>query len=90
VRQELEYAIKKGKIIIPINPDKQFVGYPDSMPLHLKDALKSHQYSAVDTVQLYQESIDKLIKQRIRPALRPAIKPKQVCIVMVLAILAAL
>lgn len=69
VRQELEYAIKKGKVIIPINPDRQFVGYPDSMPQHLKDSLKSHQYSAVDTEQLYQESIDKLVTERIRPVL---------------------
>ena len=69
VRQELEYAIKKSKVIIPINPDRQFVGYPDTMPQHLKDALKSHQYSAVDTEQLYQESIDKLVTERIRPVL---------------------
>ena len=69
VRQELEYAIKKGKVIIPINPDRQFVGYPDSMPQYLKDSLKSHQYSAVDTEQLYQESIDKLVTERIRPVL---------------------
>jgi TPR repeat protein len=67
VRQELEYAIRKGKTIIPINPDKQFVGYPDSMPQHLKDALKSHQYSAVDFEQLYQESMEKLITERIKP-----------------------
>ncbi len=67
VRQEIEYAIKKGKTIIPINPDKQFVGYPDTMPQHLKEALSSHQYSAVDTEQLYQESIDKLVTERIKP-----------------------
>lgn len=67
VRQELEYAIRKGKTIIPINPDKQFVDYPDTMPQHLKDALKSHQYSAVDTEQLYQESMDKLVTERIKP-----------------------
>ena len=71
VRQELEYAIRKGKTIIPINPDKQFVDYPATMPQHLKDSLSSHQYSAVDTGQLYQDSISKLIKQRIHPALRP-------------------
>jgi hypothetical protein len=90
VRQELEYAIRKGKTIIPINPDRQFVGYPKTMPRHLEDSLKSHQYSAVDTIQLYQESIDKLIKQRIRPALRPVFKPKHVTIPLVLFILLAL
>ena len=71
VRQELEYAIRKGKTIIPINPDKQFVGYPDTMPLHLQEALSSHQYSAIDTGQLYQDSIYKLVKHRIHPGLRP-------------------
>lgn len=50
VRQELEYAISKGKVIIPINPDHQFVGYPDTMPQHLEKALSSHQYSTIDTV----------------------------------------
>ncbi len=86
VRQEIEYAIKQGKTIIPINPDKQFVDYPETMPKHLREALKVHQYSAIDTEQLYQESINKLIQQRIRPALRPRVDLKQIGIVLALCL----
>lgn len=71
VRQEIEYAIAKGKTIIPLNIDNEFEHYPADMPVHIKDALSAHQYSAIDTKQLYQESISKLVKQRIHPALRP-------------------
>ena len=61
------------------------------MPQYLKDALKSHQYSAVDTGQLYQDSISKLIKQRIHPALRPLrIKYYTMAIVGVSVVLLAL
>ena len=71
VRQEIEYAVAKGKTIIPINIDNEFEHYPTDMPTHLLQALSVHQYSAMDTGQLYQEAISKLIKQRIHPALRP-------------------
>lgn len=67
VRREIERAIDKGKVIIPINPDRQFNTYPMDMPEHLKQVIKAHQYSALDTGLLYQESVDKLIKERIKP-----------------------
>jgi hypothetical protein len=67
VRQEIEYAIKRGKTIIPINIDKQFEHYPVDMPKHIQQALSAHQYSAIDTGQLFQESVDKLVRERIRP-----------------------
>lgn len=76
VRQEIEHAIAHGKIIIPINPDKQFVDYPDNMPDHIRHTLSSHQYSAIDTGQLYQVSIDKLVKERIRPTLAQLQRPR--------------
>ena len=67
VRQEIEYALSKNKVIIPINPDRQFKAYPNDMPDHLRSALSTHQYSAIDTGQLYQESVDKLVYERIKP-----------------------
>ncbi|MCQ2310504.1 MAG: toll/interleukin-1 receptor domain-containing protein [Paludibacteraceae bacterium] len=67
VRQEIEYALSSNKHIIPINPDKQFTGYSDSVPENIQNGLKQHQYSAIDTGQLYQESIDKLVAERIKP-----------------------
>ena len=44
VRQEMEHAIRKKKIIVPLNPDKQFWGYPNTMPQYLKEAFSVHQY----------------------------------------------
>ena len=67
VRQEIEYAIAKGKTIIPININNLFEHYPADMPAHLQQALSMHQYSAIDTGQLYQESVDKLVRERVRP-----------------------
>lgn len=70
VRQEIEYALFSNKHIIPINPDKQFTGYSDSVPENIQNGLKQHQYSAIDTGQLYQESINKLVKERLKPILQ--------------------
>ena len=65
VRMEIEYAVRTGKNIIPINPDNLFTRFPKSMPSHLREVLAMHQYSAIDTGQLYQISIDKLINDRL-------------------------
>ena len=65
VRMEIECAVRSRKNIIPINPDNLFTRFPKSMPLHLREVLAMHQYSAIDTGQLYQVSIDKLINDRL-------------------------
>ena len=70
VRMEIEYAVRAGKNIIPINPDNFFTGFAKSMPSHLREVLSMHQYSVIDTGQLYQVSIEKLVSDRINPAIR--------------------
>ena len=65
VRMEIECAVRSRKNIIPINPDNLFTGFPKSTPSHLREVLAMHQYSAIDTGQLYQISIDKLINDRL-------------------------
>ena len=70
VRMEIEYAVRIGKNIIPINPDNLFAGFPKGMPSHLREVLAMHQYSAIDTGQLYQVSIDKLIDDRLHDTIR--------------------
>lgn len=70
VRMEIEYAVRTGKNIIPINPDNLFAGFPKGMPSHLREVLAMHQYSAIDTGQLYQVSIDKLINDRLYSVIR--------------------
>lgn len=69
IRREVERAIAKGKVIIPINPDRQFEDYPDDIPEHIKQALKVHQYSALDSGALYHESVDKLVRERVKPVI---------------------
>lgn len=70
VRMEIECAIQSRKNIIPINPDNLFSGFPKSTPSHLREVLAMHQYSAIDTGQLYQVSIDKLIHDRLYAVIR--------------------
>ncbi len=90
VRQEIEYAIAKGKTIIPLNIDSEFERYPTDMPVHLQHELSVYQYSAIDTKQLYQESINKLEVERIQPvlaAMRPNWKLWILFIIFLLGIL---
>lgn len=70
VRMEIECAVRAGKNIVPINPDNSFIGFPQSTPSHLREVLSMHQYSVIDTGQLYQVSIDKLINNRIHDTIR--------------------
>lgn len=70
VRMEIECAVRDGKNIVPINPDNLFIGFPKSTPPHLCEVLAMHQYSAIDTGQLYQVSIDKLINDRLHDTIR--------------------
>ena len=70
VRMEIECAVRLRKNIVPINPDNMFTGFPKSTPSHLREVLAMHQYSAIDTGQLYQVSIDKLIDDRLRDTIR--------------------
>lgn len=69
VRQEIEYALISKKTIIPINPDKQFAGFDKNCPEHIRQGLSQHQYSAIDTGQLYQVSIEQLDKDRLQSIL---------------------
>lgn len=47
VRAEIEYAIKKNRHFIPIDPDKTFAGFPDKIPDSIKQGLGQHQFSDI-------------------------------------------
>ena len=66
VRREISTAIKHDIKIIPINPDKIFKNWPDTLPDELK-LITKEQISDIDTEQLFDVSVDKLIKDRIAP-----------------------
>lgn len=70
VRLELEHALTHGKLIVPIVPDKQFTTFPENTPDFIRKGLGQHQYSALDTGQLYLASVEQLDQQRIKPVLR--------------------
>ena len=76
VRMEIEYAIHSQKNIIPINPDNRFKRFAPNLPAHLHKVLAVHQYSVIDTGQLYQESVAKLIRERIKPTIKHNILKK--------------
>lgn len=65
VRQEIEYAINLKRHIIPINPDLSFEGFPENIPEHIKEGLGCHQYSDILFGQLFEESVRKMVKERI-------------------------
>ena len=70
VRKEIEYALSKEKQIVPIDPDKEFDGFPEEMPAALREKVGQHQFSVLDTDQLFSESLDKIDKNRLSPIIR--------------------
>ncbi len=69
VRKEIEYALEKNRHIIPINPNKTFSVFPESLPDHIRAGLGQHQFSEIMLGQLFKASIDKMIEDRLAPYL---------------------
>lgn len=70
VRAEIEYAIKKNRHFIPIDPDKTFTGFPNKMPDSIRQGLGQHQFSDIMLGQLFNVSIDQMVNERIKPLLK--------------------
>lgn len=66
VRKEIEYAITRGKVIIPVSPTNQGVtsALPPALPPLMEDALRNLQISRLDTEDLFVESLYKIISDR--------------------------
>lgn len=77
VRQEIEYAIIKKRHIIPINPDLSFEGFPENLPDNIKKELGLHQYSDILFGQLFEESVRKMVRERIVPYVQTPRKHKR-------------
>ena len=69
VRAEIEYAIKKNRHFIPVNPDGTFTGFPNKIPDFIRDGLGQHQFSDIMLGQLFNASIEQMINERIKPIL---------------------
>lgn len=69
VRKEIEYAVKKNRHFVPVNPDKEFEGFSVDIPESIREGVGQHQFSHIDFEQLFMASIDKMVSERIEPLL---------------------
>lgn len=67
VRQEILYAIKCKKHIVPINVDGAFTTFPCDIPSEIIKALGDEQQTEIHLGHLFDVSIKKLVNERIRP-----------------------
>lgn len=77
VKEEILCAKKHEKHIVPVNVDNSFSGIPEELPEDVKAALGAHHYSKIDTESLLEESMEKLIRERISPHLIEAEKKRK-------------
>lgn len=71
LRKEIEYALETNRHIVPVNPDQKFQQFPETLPDTLKEQLPYIQISDLMLGQLFQASLDKVIKERILPYINP-------------------
>jgi len=65
VRRELEHALEKGKNVIPLLPSGHQLHFPKNLPEPL-NGLVTIQVAQLDLETLFNESIDKLVFQRLK------------------------
>ncbi len=70
VRKEIEFAVSKKRHFVPVNPNKEFDGFPDNVPEQVKQSLGQHQFSHIDFEQLFKSSVREMDEYRIRPILK--------------------
>lgn len=69
VRKEIEHAYSLGKHIIPVNKDGDFGHLPEGLPEPLVTIFATNQYSDIMVGQLFSDSVNKMIKDRIHPVI---------------------
>lgn len=72
VRMEVEYAYQLRKDIIPVNPDRQFVDFPDTCPALVREALGQHTFYDIFSGQHLKTTVNALIEQRIMESVKPS------------------
>lgn len=65
VRNELEYALSKGINVVPVRPTGHHLGFPAQLPESLVD-LTMIQAATLDLETMFNESVDKLVEQRLK------------------------
>lgn len=91
VRKEIEHAHKLGKHFIPVNKDGDFGSLPAGLPQTIAEVLGRNQYSEVMVGQLFEASMNKMIRERVAPVVkRPAGRafPRAIMTIALIAVLA--
>ncbi len=73
VAQEIEYALKHNKKIVPVNIDGLFDGFPSQLREDgcIGSLIGSIQYTKLDMGELFDDSMERLIERRIAPTVQP-------------------
>lgn len=74
VRHEIEYALSKGKEIIPVCPSGSQRGFPDTMPESF-EPLRHVQISRLEMDDLFDKSFDKIVEDRFAEDFREGRSP---------------
>lgn len=67
VREEILYAYQKNRHIVPVEFDKTFRRIPSDTPKDISAIIEAHSWAQIDTETLLQESVDKMVRKRIKP-----------------------
>lgn len=67
VRNGIAYALQENKIVIPINPNNEFDGFPSNLREDVKNRLASNQWYDMSFDSSLTACINQMIKDRIAP-----------------------
>jgi hypothetical protein len=65
VRREIELALAKEKIIVPINYDKNLNGIPDYLEEDFKKRIGCHQFATIHKDDTFKSSFNQMVEERI-------------------------
>ncbi|MFR9513370.1 MAG: leucine-rich repeat protein [Rikenellaceae bacterium] len=73
VAQEIRYAIKHNRKIVPVNVDGQFDGFPKQLCTKgdIGDIVGAIQFTKLDMGELFDYSLEHIIEKRIMPLIKP-------------------
>lgn len=85
VRREIELALAKEKIIVPINYDKNLNGIPDYLEKDFKERIDCHQFATVHKDDTFKSSFNQMVEERILSTIGDIINPENKAKVSVLS-----
>lgn len=87
VRREILHAVSLDRHIIPVNPENRFKAFPKGLPSQIYGALSDTQQSEVNLGQLFQSSVEKIVKERVQQHLARRFVKKVIATLLLLALM---